>query len=220
MSIHSIQWSFSDGTAIPIGTMYCIGRNYAAHAREMGAEVADDPIVFLKPPAAYRNNGSVIELPRWTNDVHHEVELVVVIGADCVDVHENDAWNYVAGIGVGLDLTARDVQTAARKNGHPWAVAKAWRGSAPVSAIVPANECGRGPWDLRCDVNGTQRQYSSTDKMERSVEQLISYLSGVFTLQRGDCIFTGTPEGVGVIVVGDYVRASLSTLTTLEVNIV
>ncbi|MBC8124951.1 MAG: fumarylacetoacetate hydrolase family protein, partial [Candidatus Kapabacteria bacterium] len=104
--------------------------------------------------------------------------------------------------------------------GHPWAVAKAWRGSAPVSPIVPSDMCGRGPWELLCEVNDSRRQFSSTDKMERSIEQLISYLSSVFTLRRGDCIFTGTPEGVGAVVAGDHVRASLSTLTALEVNIV
>lgn len=219
MSSEQRSWAFADGTEIPIGTMYCIGRNYAAHAREMGATVPEDPIVFLKPPAAYRPDGSVIELPSWSADVHHEVELVVVIGSRAENIAASDAWSVVAGVGVGLDLTARDIQTAAKKNGHPWAVAKSWKGSAPVSKIIPLVASGRGPWELSCEVNGTIRQHDTTAHMERSVESMISYLSSVFTLERGDCIFTGTPEGVGPLRSGDVVHASLSSLVNLSVSI-
>lgn len=213
-------WTFTDGTTIPIGTMYCIGRNYSAHAREMNTTVPEDPIVFLKPPAAYRAGGSSIALPAWSNDVHHEVELVVVIGSDSDGISAADAWDVVAGVGVGLDLTARDIQSAAKTNGHPWAVAKAWSGSAPVSSIVPLDDSGRGPFDLLCSVHGDTRQSGSTGDMERSVEQLVSYLSSVFTLRRGDCIFTGTPAGVGPVVSGDVVVASLSSIVSIEVHIV
>lgn len=213
------SWDLMNGTTIPIGTMYCIGRNYAAHAREMNAPVPEEPIVFLKPPAAYRPSGSRVVLPPWTSDVHHEVELVVVIGTDCDGIAASNAWDIVAGVGVGLDLTARDVQSAAKRDGHPWAVAKAWTGSAPVSRIVPLDRSGRGPWELQCSVNGDVRQNGSTDKMERGVEELISYLSTVFTLRAGDCIFTGTPDGVGPVVSGDVVVASLSSIVSLEVNI-
>jgi 2-keto-4-pentenoate hydratase/2-oxohepta-3-ene-1,7-dioic acid hydratase in catechol pathway len=202
-------WTFTDGTTIPVGTMYCIGRNYAAHAREMGAAVADDPIVFIKPPSAYLTEDAPIQLPEFSRDVHHEVELVVVIGADADAIDARSAWDVVAGIGVGLDLTARDLQSEAKKKGHPWAVAKSWRGSAPVSRIVPRHQCGTGPWELGLLVNDQLRQQGSTADMERSVEQLIAYLSTVFTLQRGDCIFTGTPEGVGPLHAGDHVRATL-----------
>jgi 2-keto-4-pentenoate hydratase/2-oxohepta-3-ene-1,7-dioic acid hydratase in catechol pathway len=219
MSSEQRSWDFADGTSIPIGTMYCIGRNYAAHAREMGATVPEDPIVFLKPPAAYRADGSIIELPSWSSDVHHEVELVVVIGSRAENIAASDAWSVVAGVGVGLDLTARDIQSAAKKNGHPWAVAKSWKGSAPVSTIIPLVASGRGPWELTCDVNGTLRQHDTTAHMERNIESMISYLSSVFTLERGDCIFTGTPEGVGPLRSGDVVRASLSSLVNLSVSI-
>lgn len=219
MSSERRSWDFADGSTIPIGTMYCIGRNYAAHAREMGATVPEDPIVFLKPPAAYRPDGSIIELPAWSADVHHEVELVVVIGSRAENIAASDAWSVVAGVGVGLDLTARDIQTAAKKNGHPWAVAKSWKGSAPVSTIIPVVASGRGPWELTCDVNGTVRQHDTTAHMERNIESMISYLSSVFTLERGDCIFTGTPEGVGPLRSGDVVRASLTSLVNLSVSI-
>lgn len=211
-------WTFTDGKTLAIGTMYCIGRNYAAHAIEMGATVPGEPIVFLKPPAAYRKDGSTIVLPSWTDDVHHEVELVVVIGSEALDIGTEHAWDVVAGVGVGLDLTARDIQSAAKKEGHPWAIAKAWCGSAPVSSIVPISSSGRGPWDLTCSVNDEMRQQVSTQMMERTVEQMTAFLSSVFTLVPGDCIFTGTPDGVGSVRRGDVVTASLSDIATLTVQ--
>lgn len=202
------HWTFTDGRTMRIGTMYCIGRNYAAHAAEMGARVPTDPIVFLKPPAAYVADGGVVTLPSWTQNVHHEVELVVVMSSDA----------QIAGIGVGLDLTARDVQAAAKQRGEPWATAKAWKGSAPVSAIVPASVAGNGPWELSLHVNGQQRQHGSTSMMERSIEQLVQYLHDVFTLQEGDCIFTGTPEGVAAVQRGDRAVAGVRDLVTLTVE--
>lgn len=199
-------------------TMYCIGRNYAAHAAEMGASVPTDPIVFIKPPAAYCPSGSVITLPSFSHDVHHEVELVVVIGQDVDEIEEGQAWSVVAGIGVGIDLTARDVQARAKKNGEPWATAKSWRHSAPMSDIVPIDRVGTGPWELRLAVNGETRQLGSTAMMERSVPRLISYLASIFSLRAGDVIFTGTPEGVGPVRRGDTVDAWLSDLAHLSVS--
>lgn len=209
------EWLFTDGTSLDVGTMYCIGRNYAAHAREMGAEVVSEPIVFIKPPAAYRPNNSIVGLPTFTQEVHHEVELVVVIGKDTNGCSPDNAWEYIAGVTVGIDLTARDVQAAAKNNGHPWAVAKSWAGSAPCGNVVPTVQCGRGPWSLQLTVNGKLRQQDSTKAMERSVEQLVSYLSHVFTLRRGDCIFTGTPEGVAAVCSGDVAVCTLDNLVTL-----
>lgn len=213
-------WNFPDGTKLPVGTMYCIGRNYAAHAREMGAEIVADPIVFLKPPAAYRDDNAEVVLPSFSSDVHHEVELVVVIGQETAGCSVEDAWKYIAGVTVGIDLTARDIQSAAKNNGHPWAVAKSWTGSAPCGAVVPSHACGRGPWNLQLSIDGEIRQRASTDVMERSVESLVSYLSYVFTLQAGDCIFTGTPEGVGPVNAGQTATASLSDLVTLTTRFV
>lgn len=214
------SWQFIDGTSLPVGTMYCIGRNYAAHAREMGAEIVADPIVFLKPPAAFRSDNADVALPSFSKDVHHEVELVVVIGQDTAGCRVEDAWRHIAGITVGIDLTARDVQSAAKANGHPWAVAKSWAGSAPCGAVVPSHTCGRGPWELQLKVDGEIRQQSSTAVMERSVEQLVSYLASVFTLRAGDCIFTGTPEGVGPVRAGQIAKASLNNLVTLTTRFV
>ncbi|MDZ4745444.1 MAG: fumarylacetoacetate hydrolase family protein [bacterium] len=192
------HWSFTDGTTLPIGTMYCIGRNYSAHAREMGVEVSDKPLVFIKPPTAYVKSGGVVVLPEWSQNIHHEVELVVVMGS-----------NGVAGIGVGLDLTARDVQAIAKERGEPWAVAKGWRGSAPVSDIVPMSVAGNGPWDIYLTINGEQRQHAYTSLMERTIEELVEYIDNIFALRKGDCIFTGTPEGVARCVAGDVAVARL-----------
>ncbi len=215
----SSSWLFTNGTTMPVGTLYCIGRNYADHAAEMQASVPTDPIVFLKPPAAYLSSGSTLVLPDWTSDVHHEVECVVVIGRDIRECSEEDAWSAIAGVGVGLDLTARDVQQRAKSAGHPWAVAKSWYGSAPVSAILPCDGTPMGPWDLRCSVNGALRQHGSTASMERSIPMLISYLANVFTLRRGDAIFTGTPAGVGPIRSGDTVVGSLDTVVHVELHV-
>ncbi|MBU3740997.1 MAG: isomerase/hydrolase [Candidatus Kapabacteria bacterium] len=199
---------FTDGTTMPVGTMYCIGRNYAAHAAEMGAAVPTDPIVFLKPPSAYAATDSVITLPSFSTNVHHEVELVVVMGPD----------RTIAGYAVGLDLTARDLQAAAKQRGEPWATAKSWARSAPVSHVVPASQIGHGPFTLSLEVNGEQRQHGSTGLMERSVAILVDYLDSIFTLQEGDCIFTGTPEGVARVMAGDVATARLDDVITLTVQ--
>lgn len=215
----SSSWLFTNGTTIPVGTLYCIGRNYADHAAEMQASVPTDPIVFLKPPAAYLASGSTLVLPDWTTDVHHEVECVVVIGRDIRKCSEEDAWSAVAGVGVGLDLTARDVQQRAKADGHPWAVAKSWYGSAPVSTILPCDGTPMGPWEVRCNVNGALRQHGSTASMERSIPMLIAYLAHVFSLRRGDAIFTGTPAGVGPIRSGDTVVGSLDNVVHVKLHV-
>lgn len=213
-------WHFTDGSTMPVGTMYCIGRNYAAHAREMGAEIVSDPIVFIKPPSAYREDLEAVALPSFSSDVHHEVELVVVIGHDTDGCSAHNAWKFIAGVTVGIDLTARDVQSEAKKNGHPWAVAKSWKGSAPCGRVVPTHACGRGPWDIQLEIDGIMRQHASTEVMERSVEQLVEYLASVFTLRAGDCIFTGTPEGVGPVRAGQTATAHLNDLITLKTRFV
>jgi acylpyruvate hydrolase len=214
---HYPAYRFTDGSTMPVGTMYCIGKNYADHAREMGGEVPPSPIVFLKPPAAFVQNQGVVRLPSFSTNIHHEVELVVVIGEDCADVSPSSASRVIAGYAVGLDMTLRDLQLAAKERGEPWAVAKGFVTSAPMSEVLPAGRAGAPPsgqtipfFDVQLHVNDELKQFASTSAMERSVADLVAYCSRVFTLRRGDCIFTGTPAGVGAVKSGDVLRAELS----------
>lgn len=210
---------FTDDRELKVGTMYCIGQNYAEHAKEMGSVVSKSPVVFLKPPTAYLPEGESICIPNFSSNAHHEVELVVVIGKECRNISKNDALSYVAGYAVGIDVTLRDIQQKAKEKGHPWAVAKGFATSAPISKIVPSSEVSTPIFDLELSVNGTIRQQGSTSKMERSIETLIEYLSSVFILLPGDVIFTGTPEGVGHIVSGDEIHAGLKGFVELTVSV-
>ncbi|HEV8537401.1 MAG TPA: fumarylacetoacetate hydrolase family protein [Bacteroidota bacterium] len=195
---------------VPVGKIVCLGRNYAAHAKEMKSEIPTVPVVFLKPSSALIRNGEPIVLPLISNDVHYEVELVVAIGKSGKGISSSDAGDHILGYGIGLDMTLRDVQSEAKKKGLPWSVAKGFDTSAPVSDIIPGNEV-RDIHDfrIRCSVNGVVRQESSTIGMIFSVEKIIEYVSSFLTLERGDLIFTGTPEGVGPVVAGDVIEAEL-----------
>ncbi len=210
---------FTNGETINIGTMFCIGQNYAKHIKEMGGIVTSDPTVFIKPPQALITDNEKIVLPDFSENVHHEVELVVVIGKDCDSVEPDEAIDYVAGFAVGIDVTLRDIQNNCKTNGKPWAVAKGFRTSAPISKIVPLNQIPSDMkyFDLELKVNGEIKQKGTTQEMERTVEELISYLSKVFSLRTGDIIFTGTPEGVGKINSGDTLTIDLSGLVSMTV---
>lgn len=211
---------FDDGKVMKIGTMYCIGQNYAEHAKEMGSTVPKSPVVFIKPPSAYIPNGGQIELPSISQNVHHEVELVVVISKECRKVSRDEALNYVAGYAVGIDVTMRDVQKQAKEKGHPWAIAKGFATSAPISKVISAKNVESNIFDLELYVNNELKQKGSTASMERTVETLIEFLSSIYILEEGDVIFTGTPEGVGQIRSGDSVRAILKNFTELNVTVV
>ena len=191
------NYDFTDGREMQIGTMFCIGKNYEAHVREMGSKVPEYPFIFIKPPQAYVPDGSAVELPEFSDMIHHEVELVIVIGKDGQDISEENAYNHIAGFGIGLDLTLRDLQTVAKKNCFPWAIAKGFKNSAPLSRITPYNNDKHGKLilDLELSVNGEKRQESNTSMMINSIPRIISFLSKVFSLREGDCIFTGTTRG-------------------------
>lgn len=218
-SLNYREISFADGNAMPVGTMYCIGQNYALHAKEMGSTISKSPIVFIKPPSAFAPSGATISLPDISNDVHHEVELVVAIGKDGFDIAHDSASDYIAGYAVGIDLTLRDLQRQAKDSGKPWSVAKGFRHSAPISEFLTHSSLETNIFDLELKVNDATKQKSSTAAMERSVEQLIVYLSTIFELRRGDLIFTGTPEGVGKIQSGDEIEVFLNGQSSLSVNI-
>jgi len=197
-------------TELNVGKILCLGKNYAEHAKEMISDVPTVPIVFMKPSTAIISGSDKIIIPKISIEVHHEVELVVVVGKDAKNIPAKNAYNYIAGYAVGLDMTLRDVQSDAKKKGNPWTVAKGFDTSAPISEVIPKAQI-KNPHDLTitCRVNGALRQKSSTGKMIFSIDKIIEYISSIFTLEEGDLIFTGTPEGVGQVIAGDIIEAEL-----------
>lgn len=192
------------------GTVFCIGRNYAEHANELQNEVPGEPVIFLKPSGSIIFDGGTVRLPGQSSNVHHEVEMVVAIGKKGSNIPEKYASDYVAGYGVGIDVTARDIQQKAKEKSHPWSVAKGFDTFAPLSRFVPANMVDDSQnLELTLSVNGVIRQKDNTRMMIFPVPVLISYLSSIFTLHPGDIIFTGTPKGVASLKKGDQVKATL-----------
>jgi 2-keto-4-pentenoate hydratase/2-oxohepta-3-ene-1,7-dioic acid hydratase in catechol pathway len=212
---------FKDGGAsLSVGKILCLGRNYPEHVKEMRAEAPPVPVVFLKPPTALLEQGGTIVTPPFSHVLHHEVEMVVVVGKEGKNISRETAMDYVAGYAVGLDMTLRDVQTDAKKKGLPWSVAKGFDTSAPLSDAV-RRDAVPDPHMLNITlrVNGDLRQSSNTRNMIFSVPVIIAYLSSVFSLEAGDLIFTGTPEGVGPVTRGDTLTAELESVATLTVGV-
>jgi len=193
----------------PVHRVYCVGRNYAEHVKEMGGEVGrDPPFFFMKPADALVTDGR-FPYPAMSQDVHHEVELVVALGPGAK----------IFGHAVGLDMTRRDLQAAAKKLGRPWEVAKGFEQSAPIGAIVPGETAlARGAITL--DVSGARRQTGDLSEMIWSVPEIITELGKLFTLQPGDLIFTGTPSGVGPVARGDRLHAEIAGLGSLTVDVI
>ena len=197
---------------LEVRKIFCIGRNYATHAAEMKADIPEAPVFFLKPPTAIIGEGGVIRIPSISKELHHEVEMTVLLGRGGKDISRGNAFNLVAGYGIGLDMTLRDVQSEAKKKGLPWTLAKGFDTSAPLSSFVPADQVADPHnLDLRLDVNGVTRQHSNTKNFLFKIDELIAYISQFFTFERGDIIFTGTPEGVAPAAPGDRLTAQLSS---------
>lgn len=195
------------GLDIPVQTIYCIGRNYANHAKEMGSDIPEKPLVFLKPTGTVCYKNTVIQLPDESKDVHFEAEIVVAISKTGKNIPQNEALDYIAGIGPGIDFTARDIQREAKKKGHPWSVAKGFDQFAPIGEFVPVSEIENPEnLDIKLFQNGFIKQHGNSSEMIFPINQLISYLSGIFTLYPGDLIFTGTPAGVGPVQTGDILE--------------
>jgi len=212
------------GTAdeFPVHRVYCIGRNYADHVREMGAEPdRAPPVYFLKPADSLVPGGGEVSYPPRTEDLHYEIELVVAIGTGGHDIPAASALEHVFGYAVGIDLTRRDHQAAAKKTGGPWDTAKSFEQAAPISAIQPAAEIGH-PEEARIwlSVNGETRQDASLAEMIWGVADAIADLSTLYTLRAGDLLFTGTPSGVGAIVVGDRVTGGVDGIGDIEITLV
>jgi acylpyruvate hydrolase len=210
---------------IEIRKIFCIGRNYADHAKEMNAAIPEAPVFFLKPSTAIIGEGDTIRIPSISKDLHHEIEMTVLIGRGGNDISRGNALNHVAGYGIGLDMTLRDIQSDAKKKGLPWTLAKGFDTSAPISHFIPAAQIADpNALEVKLDVNGTTRQHSSTGNFIFKIDELIAYISQFFTFERGDIIFTGTPEGVAAAASGDRLEAQLlssnrTILASLRVSV-
>jgi 2-keto-4-pentenoate hydratase/2-oxohepta-3-ene-1,7-dioic acid hydratase in catechol pathway len=202
------------------GKLICIGRNYAKHAAELGNTVPTVPMIFLKPASSLIPSGGLIEIPEASNDVHHEVELVCLIGQAGKNIPEDEALEYVAGYAVGLDMTARDIQQRAKEKGHPWSVAKGFDTFAPLGRFVAASSIEDAQeLSIQLRINGSLRQDGHTSDMIFPLRHLIAYTSTIFTLMPGDLLFTGTPEGVGPVASGDRLEAQVEGFPVLTVDV-
>lgn len=207
--------------AFPVARIFCVGRNYAEHAREMGA-VADReaPFIFTKPASAVVRSGATVPYPPGTDNLHHEVELVAALGAPAFRLRPEEALAAVYGYACGLDLTRRDLQQAARDKGRPWDLGKAFENSAPVGAIVKAGDCGPiGAQRISLTVNGEIRQDQRLSDMIFPVAELVSWLSRYYHLGPGDLLFTGTPSGVGPVRPGDRLVGRIEGLPPVEIAV-
>ena len=202
----------------PVRRIFCVGRNYAAHRREMGGDDREPPFFFTKPADALVPSGATLPYARATADLHHEVELVIAIGTGGTDIAVADALAHVFGYAVGVDLTRRDLQAVAKGKGQPWDSAKAFDQSAPLGAIVARTGTDL-QGDIRLFVNDAPRQASQISHMIWSVPEIIAECSRLWCLAPGDLIFTGTPEGVGPLVPGDRVRAVIDGLPELTFSL-
>jgi fumarylpyruvate hydrolase len=212
------------GQFFPVHRVYCVGRNYVEHAKEMGFTGREPPFFFMKPADALVvvPEGSVGEMPYppGTSNLHHEIELVVAIGKGGRDIAAADAASHVFGYAVGLDMTRRDLQGEAKKLGRPWEIGKSYDHSAPIGPIVPAARAGDvSKADIALTVNGQPRQSSNVSLLIWNVAESIEYLSRYWALQPGDLIYTGTPEGVAAVSRGDLLEGSVAGVGTLKVRV-
>ncbi len=204
----------------PVGRIYCVGRNYAEHAREMGHDPErEPPFFFMKPADAIVENGATIPYPRETKDLHHEIEMIVAIGKGGADIAVDKALDHVFGYGVGLDMTRRDLQTAAKKMGRPWEMGKAFDDSAPCTALKPASMIGHpAKGAIWLKVNGAVKQKGDLNEMIWNVPETIAYLSKLITLRPGDVIMSGTPAGVGPVKAGDKLEGHVDGVGDLAIS--
>ena len=210
----------SNGEQFPVRRVFCVGRNYADHAREMGSDPDREPPFFFTAWAeAVAPSGTTIVYPQATKDYQFEVELVVAIGRGGRNIDTATALSHVYGYGVGLDMTRRDLQGAAKKTGRPWDTGKNVEQSKPLGHLRPAGSFDPGQGEIRLTVNGETKQTGDLSDQIWSVAEVIAHLSGLWPLQAGDLIYTGTPAGVGPVVPGDVLVATIDGLETLTVTI-
>ncbi len=203
------------------GKIVCVGRNYVEHAKELGNELPVFPLIFLKPASSIIYSGDNVEHPPFAQNLHYEAELVLLIGEDVSKVDKDKADKAIVGYTVGLDMTARDVQNNLSKKGHPWTLAKCFDTSAVLSDFIL-----RKDYELTYDetitlkVNGEVKQNSQLNKMIFKPAEIVSYISGIMKLEKGDLIFTGTPAGVGKVIQGDKIEAEIESIAKLETTVI
>ncbi|WP_455424713.1 fumarylacetoacetate hydrolase family protein [Dryocola sp. LX212] len=204
---HNWQGALLD---FPVSKVVCVGSNYAKHIKEMGSATPEEPVLFIKPESALCDIRQPLALPQGLGSVHHEVELAILIGATLKQATEEHVAKAIAGYGVALDLTLRDLQGKLKKAGQPWEKAKGFDNSCPISGFIPAAEftADAQNTELSLKINGVTRQQGSTSDMIHKITPLIAYMSRFFTLRAGDVILTGTPEGVGPLASGDNLELS------------
>ena len=204
----------------PIGKIVCLARNYAEHAKELGNETPVAPVLFMKPASSVIGDGEAVRIPVYSQECHYEVELAVLIGKQACNVTADRALEYVAGYGVGIDMTLRDVQNSLKAKGLPWEIAKGFDTACPLTDFVPASAVA-DPHDLNLKfaVNGEGRQDGTSSDMINRIPQIIAHISGIFTLDPGDVILTGTPAGVGQVRAGDVMTAEIGTVGRLTIPV-
>lgn len=214
------------GDTFPVNRVYCVGRNYADHAREMGHDPDREPPFFFAKapenllPASETDGGGDFPYPTQSSDVHHEIELVVALGQGGADIAEENALDCIWGYGVGIDMTRRDLQGEAKKMGRPWDVGKAFDHAAPIGRLHPADETGHlTNGRVWLEVNGELRQEGDLNQLIWNIPETISYLSGLFTLRPGDLIYTGTPAGVGPVQRGDVLVGGVNGLSGVKITV-
>ena len=204
----------------PVRRIYCIGKNYLAHVREMEQDERDPPVIFMKPADAIVRNGGEIPYPVFTNNFHYECELVVVLKSGGYNIAEADAAGHIYGYAVGLDMTRRDHQAQALAKGLPWEVTKGFDRSAPVGPVTPVSDIGiMTSGHVRLKVNGETKQDADISLMIWKIDEIIAKLSEQHELKAGDIIMTGTPAGVGAVVTGDVLDCSVDGLEPMQVRI-
>ena len=203
-----------------IGKIVCLARNYAEHAKELGNETPAAPVLFMKPASSVIGDGEAVHIPAYSQECHYEVELAVLIGAQCRGVSVEKAMEHVAGYGVAIDMTLRDVQNQLKAKGLPWEIAKGFDTSCPLSDFVPAAAVADPhALSLKLAVNGEARQDGNSSDMIHRVPQMIAHISAIFTLEPGDVILTGTPAGVGQVLAGDVMTAEIGTVGRLTIPV-
>ncbi len=205
---------------VPIGKIVCVGRNYAEHAKELGNEIPEFPLIFLKPASNVIFSGEDVIHPDYSNNLHYEVELVLYIDKDVKNADDKSAEDSIGGYTIGLDMTLRDLQFELKKKGEPWTLAKCFDTAAVLSEVVLKIDYKlKGDENINLSVNGTVKQNSDLSKMIFSPVEIIKYISARMKLEKGDLIFTGTPEGVGRVVPSDRIEGSIENIAKISTQI-